>query len=215
MLAKHRLLAVNCVLLLVLGGTQWGRRIEGATLSRGDFLQELRLPFRDWKPREIALTATEREMLQPDSAVVRRYEAGDGSFAELAVIAGHRKRTVHTPGFCMLGDGWQLVSQKTYSLPLPGGPVPATRTLMTKKGLYLVVTYFFTNGEYSTNSLVRFQAAQLLRRFETGLPVGALVRILIPVTSNPEATEALADEFAAATLPPVMKSVREAGRDQP
>jgi hypothetical protein len=48
MLAKHRLLLVNLVLLLVLGAAAWGRSTEGHALAQADFLKPLDLPVRVW-----------------------------------------------------------------------------------------------------------------------------------------------------------------------
>jgi EpsI family protein len=210
LLSRYRLLAVNGVLLLALAGSFWGRRIESATTGGPDFLQGLRLPFRDWKTADAQLSPAELSLLQPDAVMVRRYQSARGEAAELAVIAGHRKRSIHTPGFCMVGDGWQVVSQGEAVLPVGDRNVPATRALMVKDGQQLMATYFFTDGDYSTPNLVRFQGVQLLKRFRAEIPIGALVRILVPVTREGAATEKLSEEFARATLPPVMESLRRA-----
>ena len=213
-LGRYRLLAVNGILLFAAAGSHWGRQIEAASLPQGDLLQQAGVRFRDWEPTDKDLTKDERELLQPDAVLIRRFTAPKGSpvgpSAELAVVAGHRKQTIHTPGFCMTGGGWELVSQKSCSLALPEGEVPALRAVMLRQGARIVVTYFFTDGRYSTPNLVRFQGAQLVKRLQAQVPLGALVRVLVPVDKDVAAAEKLSDDFAHDVIPPVMKRLREA-----
>src|SRR5579871_5179453 len=116
-LLRHRLLILNGVLLLALLGNHWGRQLESASVACPTFLQQLPLPFRNWSATDIALTRSEIEMLEPDAVLMRRYQSPDGrQVAELAVIAGHRKRSVHTPYVCMRGGGWEILSQHRVDL---------------------------------------------------------------------------------------------------
>ncbi|MGV3722716.1 MAG: exosortase C-terminal domain/associated protein EpsI [Actinomycetota bacterium] len=209
-LHRYRLLALNGVLLLVVAGSHWGRRIDAATLPDPDLFKKQSVQFRNWKTTDLDLSAAEREMLQPDAVMIRRFDSGKGPAAELAVVAGHRKQSIHTPGFCMTGGGWELSSQRQCRLDLPGGPVTATRALMFRKGARVVATYFFTDGRYSTPNLVRFQGAQLVKRLQAEVPLGALVRILVPSGEDVAAAEKLSDDFASATVPHVMERLREA-----
>jgi EpsI family protein len=209
-LHRYRLLAVNGVLLFALAGTHWGRSLDAATLEQKDLFQRAQIRFRDWKPTDKDLTAAEQELLQPDAFLIRRFEGEQGAAAELAVVAGHRKQSVHTPAFCMAGGGWELMSQREYTLSLPDGPVPATRSVMLRNGAQVLVTYFFTDGRYSTPSLMKFQGMQLVRRLQSQVPLGALVRIIVPVGKDAAGAEKLADAFARETVPPVLKSLRDA-----
>jgi EpsI family protein len=213
-LGRYRLLAVNGILLLAAAGSHWGRQLEAAGLPQADLLQQAGIQFRNWKATDKELTKDERDLLQPDAVLIRRFTAPPGSpvgpSAELAVVAGHRKQTIHTPGFCMTGGGWELVSQRPCRLTLPEGEVPATRAVMLRQGARIVVTYFFTDGRYSTPNLVRFQGTQLVKRLQAQVPLGALVRVLVPVSKDVTAAEKLSDDFARDVIPPVMKSLREA-----
>src|SRR5690348_5237784 len=105
-MVRFRLLIINSLLLLTILGSHWGRSVESATIAHPDFLARLELPFRDWKATDSVLSDSDRNLLQPDAILLRRYLASDGHWAELAVVAGHRKRSIHTPGFCMAGGGW-------------------------------------------------------------------------------------------------------------
>jgi len=56
-------------------------------------------------------------MLDRIRLLVRRYGMAVGEkfaeVAELAIIAGHQKKSVHTPGFCLAGGGWETLWQKS------------------------------------------------------------------------------------------------------
>jgi EpsI family protein len=202
--------------LLTLLGARWGASLEGAALEKTgripkDFLRPLALPYQGWKVTEDKLTTSELDMLQPDATLLRSYRSPQGDMAQIAVIAGHQKRSVHTPAYCMPGGGWEVLSQEPYELSLPGRKVPAVRALMrSDDGAGLVVTYFFTDGQYATRNLVRFQGEQLLKRLRNQVPLGALVRILVPIRKDSITAAALSDRFAKATVPTVMAQIRQA-----
>ena len=213
-MGKHRLLVLNGVLVLALAGGTWGRRSESATVARPDFLRPLKLPFRDWESKDDKLSPAEQSMLEPDATLLRQYRGKKkGQWAQLAVIAGHRKKTVHSPGFCMVGGGYELLAQRNIQIPLPTQPdakITATQALLTKDGHGLLATYFFTDGELATNSLVSFQGAQIVKRVRGESPLGAVVRILVAVDRDAGGAEKLAGGCALATLPQVMGSLTEA-----
>ena len=207
-LPKYRLLALNAVLLLALTGSVWGRKTENLTVAQTDFLRPA--SFRDWKSTEQFLTRRETELLKPDAVLLKTYVSpGKEATVELAVIAGHRKQTVHTPGFCMVGGGWEVLSTKDYVLSADNRQIPAIRSLMGADGQQMLVTYFFTDGDFSTRELVRYQAAQMVKRIRAESPTGALVRIIVPITADRKAAEQLSDEFAREMVPQIFKNLRE------
>lgn len=126
----------------------------------------------------------------------------------MAVIAGHKKRTVHTPAYCMPGAGWEIASQETVPVVLGDRTVSATRATMTdNKGRTLLTTYFYTDGEFVTNNLVKFQGEQLMKRFRRELPLGALVRIIVMIRTTPQDAAQLSDDLAQKTLPKVLNRI--------
>lgn len=137
--------------------------------------------------------------------------APEAPWAELAVIAGHRKRSVHTPAFCMTGGGWEILSKKNFDIVLADGRrIPATRAVMIKENAQLVTTYFFTDGDYCTRDLLKFQGTQILKRFQAKVPLGALVRVIVPVSHSSADSEKLSDLFAEAVVPGVLDSLKHA-----
>jgi len=207
---RLRFLLINSLLIFAVLASYGGRSIEDAHVQEAAFLSKLNLQFRGWPAKDLALDKSEIELLEPDAVLVKRFTSPDDGFAEIAVVAGHRKKTVHTPGFCMAGSGWQVLSQTETMLRLPGKEVPAIRALMVKEDQRLLATYFFTDGSYSTTSLPSFMLSQTLKRLRAKVPVGALVRIIVPVTSEVAAGDALTQEFAAGMLPPVLEALKNA-----
>ncbi len=212
-MARYRLLLANACLLLALLGGYWGRKIEGATLRRGDLFSRLNLPYRDWRATDFAVPPEELRLLEPDATLARRYVSPTGQTIEIMVIAGHRKRSIHLPAYCMAGGGWDTLAQRDVSLPVPGGAVPAAQARMTREGSTMLATYFFTDGTRSTRSLTQFQAQQIADRFHARLTPGALVRIIAPISSvsdSQTAAEKTTADFAAAVLPAILDSLRHA-----
>lgn len=205
---RSRLLILNSLLLLALLGNHWGRRIESATVAQKDILHHLSLPFRDWKVSDAAISASDWLQLEPDEALVRNYQSPQMEAVELTVIVGHRKRTVHTPTLCMTGGGWEILSQRYLDIPLPGRKIHAVRQLLTREGKQAYMTYFFTDGDYCSPSLAQFQTVQLLKRLKASVPLGALVRMIVPITGNPADADAISDAFALATLPQVLSTLQ-------
>ena len=211
-MARYRLLLANVFLLLALLGGYWGRRIEGASLTSGDLLRRLNLPYRDWRTTDFAIPPDELRLLEPDATLARRYQSPTGAAVELVVIVGHRKRSIHLPAYCMAGSGWDTLSQADILLPQPGGAaIPAAQARMTRNNSTTLATYFFTDGNHSTRSLTEFQARQIADRFHARLAPGALIRILVPVGGGQDAARqsaALTEDFAACVLPDVLDAVR-------
>jgi EpsI family protein len=218
---RYRLFILNAVLVLVLVGSQMGRQIEAAALTKPGLLKSLDLSIPGLKSIDVAIPQSELELLEPDAWLVKRYVYDIGAnpierkprCAELAVIAGHRKKTVHTPAFCMTGDGWEMVERKDFDVRLPDRTIPATRMTMAKGPEKTMTTFFFTDGDFSTRSLIKFQGVQILKRFRSEIPVGALIRVIVPIyPKDKDAAYAsrVSDEFSRLLIPKVMGALREA-----
>lgn len=209
---RFRLLILSGILLLAILGSHTGRRIESATFAHSDFLRDLNIPFRGWVTSDETLSPGDLKLLEPDATLVRRYNStnGDGAWAQLAVIAGHRKKSIHTPGFCMAGGGWETLTHQDCTLTMGNRRIKASRAMMMRNGHRLLATYFFTDGTFSTDNLLQFQTMQVLKRFRTEVPIGAMVRIIVPVVSNPAEAERTSSEFVQAMIPKTLDTLRAA-----
>lgn len=210
---RYRLLILNLVLVLAVFGSVWGRGIDSLKITNPLFLKELRLPFRDWQPTEESLDPDQLrqiKVLDPDAYTMREYQSPDGVEAELAVIAGHQKRSWHTPSFCLASD-WEILLEEPDTISLPDGMrIPVTRIVMQYNNIQKMVTYFFTDGAYNTPSLINFQVVQQLKHFKSTIPLGALVRIIVPARGADDAdAKNLSNVFFRATVPGVMAALRQ------
>ena len=208
--------AVNLLLLAALVGAGFAQQSEARTPAYPDFFARFDLDYRDWKAQNFNLSPPEREMLQPDAVLVRRYtsERNPNEWAEISVIAGHRKKTVHNPAFCIGGDGWETVSEESTVYVLDGKRVEATRAKIMKDGKSLYATYFFTNGGFSCANMGRFQVAQIVGRLGSRPSLGALVRIITPVGASPVSGIALTDDFCYRVLPAVLTRLEMARQNK-
>jgi EpsI family protein len=127
------------------------------------------------------------KMLAPDAYLNREYIAADGLQAHLAAIYGHRKTTFHSPGFCLLGGGWNITSKSQLSFRTGRGEaVPVNRFILTREGREAVVLYYYIEDHRATTSWVKHQAYLAWDRLRRGHAAGALVRLTVPVTASPE-----------------------------
>jgi len=178
--------------------------------SEPDFFQNTSLAYRDWQVKERDLDASERAQLAPDSVLVRQFESADGAQIELSTIAGRKRSTLHSPGSCLVGCGWERLDESEHAVILGDGQVRMTRALMGLGSRQLLVTYFFTDGARSAPTLLGFQAAGLWQQFRSRSRMQAVVRIVAPVRSSLAETQALSDDFLLQVVPKVLKSIRQA-----
>lgn len=125
------------------------------------------------------------DMLKPDAYLNREYLSAEGLRAHLAVICGHQKSTFHSPGFCLLGGGWNIVSKSRVSFQPPGASaVTANRFLLVREGRHAVVLYYYLQGNRATPSWVVHQAYLVMDRLHRSNPGGALVRLTLPAAAD-------------------------------
>lgn len=207
-LPRRRLLMVNFLLLGTLALARWGQPVGPAAREHGNFLASLPLPYHGWTASDLKLTADDLALLEPEAFVVRNYRSSTGQTIQLAVVAGREKRTVHTPAFCMTGSGWETVIQRPVVLEADGHDIPAVQSTLAQNGAYVLTTYFFTDGNYCSDDLLRFQALELMGRLRGREPLGALVRIITPYGRSPNSAQALTRNFAQTVLPSVLAGLR-------
>ena len=127
------------------------------------------------------------KMLAPDAYLNREYVSADGLRVHLAAIYGHRKTTFHSPGFCLLGGGWNITSKSRLAFRAGAGDaIPVNRFILNREGHEAVVLYYYIEDHRATTSWVKHQAYLAWDRVRRGRAAGALVRLTVPVTASPE-----------------------------
>jgi len=161
----------------------------------------------DWQGRDLgSLDHTSRQMLQPDAVISRLYRDSAGREVELLVIYGHRKATFHSPGQCLLGNGWNIVSKERASSALGGREVTMNRFRIQKDANRAVIFYGYVEGGRVTPSWVKHQFYLAGDRARGRLPMGALVRVTVPVAGDEAAADRVGLGFMQGVLPGVMRS---------
>lgn len=137
-----------------------------------------------------------------DEYVNRRYSAG---LVPISVYIGYyasqrQGDTIHSPQNCLPGAGWHPTESGRETLRAPDGAVTVNRYVISK-GLDRQVVFYWYQGrgrivasEYANKALLMLDAARL------GRTNGALVRLITPVVSTPEAAGAELRTFASALL---------------
>jgi EpsI family protein len=202
------------VLVLTLLGSRRAGQGERVASVPTDNQSAHEKPFHfhdDWAELDLDLMPREVELIQPESTLMRRYESPNGGESvELTVIAGRHKKSVHTPGYCLPGNGWEVVQQQSRRMSLPDGQIPVTQAVMgNDAGQRMLVTYYFTDGRFATNNIGVYQFKQLAKRFKRQSSLCAMVRVVVPVHTDLDAARALNDEFSTAAFPRVMNALRE------
>jgi len=169
------------VLLLVGQAGAWAMRpLHGPVVALR--LERVPLEVGAWRGHDLGrFDDVTMDMLRPDAYVNREYRAADGSLAHLAVIFGHRKTSFHSPGFCLLGGGWNITSKSRLTFrPRAGSPTPVNRFVLTREGDEAVVLYYYVEGHRATTSWVMHQAHLAQDRLLGEPALGALVRLTVP-----------------------------------
>jgi EpsI family protein len=151
-------------------------------------VQRIPLHIAGWRGRDLGpFDRVTLDMLRPDAYLNREYAGADGLPVHLAVICGHRKTTFHSPGFCLLGGGWNIADKSRLQFrPVGGGgPITVNRFLLSREGADAVVLYYYLAGHHRTTaSWVAHQAYLAWDRAHRQPAVGALVRVTVPVASD-------------------------------
>lgn len=184
-------------LVLLAGGlVLMCRTLEASPASTPD-LSRLPLVLRGWQGIERgALDDASLEMLDPDAYLLREYARSDGYPVDLSILFGHKKNTFHSPGFCLLGGGWNILRKSRRSLDLGdnGGDVLVNEFLLQRGGEQRMVLYWYVCHGATTPSFVQFRSHLLRNRVLRRPTWGALIRVSAPVAeSQEEAAQASED----------------------
>ena len=160
-------------------------------------LSRMPLALRGWQGVERgALDGDSLEMLDPDAYLLREYTRSDGYPVDLSILFGCRKSTFHSPGFCLLGGGWNILRKSRRSLDLGdgGGEVLANEFLLQRGGEQRMVLYWYMSYGATTPSFMQFRYHLLRNRVLRRPTWGALIRVSAPIAgSQEEAAQASED----------------------
>jgi EpsI family protein len=157
---------------------------------------------RDTKPFDNDVVAS----LGVDDYINRHYERKGGASVALYVgyYASQRQGdTIHSPQNCLPGAGWRPVSSERVTIDAGGTPIKVNRYLIEKGVERQAVLYWYQGrgrvvaNEYANKLWLMLDAARLRRTN------GALVRLITPVLSTPDAAFDELSAFTGAVFPPL------------
>jgi len=172
----------------------------------------LPLNFFTWEGYDGQLDDVSLEMLNPEAYIFRDYitQTRDKGL-NLTIIYGHAKSNFHSPALCFLGSGW-MISKKGKAVIEAGDPSHKKQYEMTRLQIdnsnnrrSLVFYTFLTPGK-STASWSNFQMQFLIQRLKGRRPRGALLRVVIPVTTTEEDARKVAEKFLTDADPYLKKA---------
>jgi len=136
---------------------------------------------------------------------INRHYVRDGQ-ASVALYVGYyasqrQGDTIHSPQNCLPGAGWRPVSSERVTIDAAGTPIEVNRYLIQKGGERQAVLYWYQGrgrvvaNEYANKLWLMLDAARLRRTN------GALVRLITPVLSTPDAAFDELSAFTGAVFP--------------
>lgn len=208
----RRLLVLNVLLALTLAGNFWGRNLEQTALNRSGFLREV-VPARPgWQASDAQIEPRVLGLLEPDDYIWRTFTAPTGEWVEVLIIAGHRKRTVHTPSYCLPGAGWETMARSSETQTIGQRDMSLETMVLARDGHYILVSYLFTDGYLVTTNLLRLQGRTMWRRLGATVPEVALLRVMTPLVGGPDALKK-AQHRIQKTLDPIVPRLLAALRE--
>lgn len=148
--------------------------------------------------------ATERA-LAADVLVNRTYEAVASPPIGFYLAYYREQRpgvSIHAPLHCLPGTGWDILSDETAAVEVPGAPGARVRRVVAHKAhaTILILYWYAIHGRMiASDAASRLQL--LTDRVRLGRNDGALVRLVVPVVTSEEAAEREALAFMRAVVP--------------
>lgn len=167
-----------------------------------------------YRGQDTEIPQIERRVAGFDEYLMRVYEApdvGTDSVADappwVSVYAAYyesqaRGRTIHSPKNCMPGAGWEALESRIVDVEVPGqGPIPVNRYILTRETEQVLVFYWYQGrgrvaaSEYRVKWDLLRDAALKQRSDE------ALVRVVVPISSDEESAVRLAARVVRQVVP--------------
>ena len=186
------------------------RGIEASPAFTPD-LSRVPLVLQDWQGTERgALDGDSLEMLDPDAYLLREYTRSDGYPVDLSILFGYRKTTFHSPGFCLLGGGWNILRKARRSLDLGdgGGEVLANEFLLQRGGEQRMVLYWYVSHGATTPSFMQFRYHLLRNRVLRRPTWGALIRVSAPIAGSQEEAAKASEDLLREIHPDLREELR-------
>ena len=208
-------LALGCVLIS-------GAR-EQLTMRPAAPMKTIRVDAPGYKATDLVVKDEEKAVAGFDDYMVRAYErdSTDPGFSVYVGFWGIQRqgKSTHSPKNCLPGGGWEPVSAGTRQLSIAGATIPVNRYLISNKGAYSLVYYWYMGRGRAEASEYRVKWDLLRDAALFGRTDEALVRIIVPydargdaatVATRTAAADSLAERIARQLVPQVAAALPKA-----
>lgn len=220
-MSRHLMWRWAPAIVLALGAlVTVGLDTQQAMELRADLAQTMPTAMDGFDSRDVELSPEEIRGAGVTSYLFREFQrpaaqpqAGDSAVAEsFSLYVGYydsqtQGKTIHSPKNCLPGAGWEALRSRTVTLETPAGQVRANRYLLQRGDQQALVVYWYQGrGRVEANEYV--VKANLLRDAALrGRSEEALVRIVVPITTDEESAYRLAVAAAARFVPSLQRAL--------
>ncbi|MCL6650067.1 MAG: EpsI family protein [Chloroflexi bacterium] len=168
-----------------------------------------RLPLRFglWEGEEVPVPPDVRRALPSASILSYRYRSPLGE-ADVLILSGADATALHDPHDCLVGDGWEFITDGTQSVDAGGDRITVGDVAMARQGLHARMWYWYQVGDSVYASTLRARLALFQARLLHGArPRAEFVRLIVGgETESARTRRMLAD---------LTQAVRSASRGAP
>jgi EpsI family protein len=204
---------------------EWQRYLPGSVLGAGCLLigtttQQKDMPLAaplaslpqvvaGYQGTDRVLSAEERRVAGVSAYLFRAF-AQESSQPDFTVYVGYydqqlQGKTIHSPKNCLPGSGWEVVSSSEERLPTPVAAVSVNRYVLVNEHRRAVVYYWYQGRGRVEGNEYRVKLQLLRDSAFHGRSDDALVRVVVPVTSNDSSAAVLGRKVSAELVPELFK----------
>jgi EpsI family protein len=196
--------AMRLAVAVALVGTT-GMLAAGPNVTPGAAVFDIPYTIAGWQGADAEpIDPDVQRALGADVLLNRTYaDAGGPVGFYLAYYAEQRPGvSIHSPRHCLPGTGWEVLSDRSISVPLDGGvDAPMRRLVAERDGAAILVLYaYWIHGRLIASDLL--SRVHLIREgLEDGRNDAALVRVVVPMSGSEEAAQERGAAFVRALVP--------------
>jgi EpsI family protein len=182
-----RVLIVAVCLLLTMGARAWVSRTPAPPTR--EMLSQFPTTLEGWsRVFDDTITPDVAAVLRADDVISRRYQDGQGHFADLFIAYYQTQKageSMHSPKNCLPGAGWRPVLNDTVMINGGSkGQIEVNRYVVEKANARGLVLYWYQAGGRVIASEYSGKAYLVLDALRTGRRDGGIVRVFVPMRAN-------------------------------
>lgn len=146
--------------------------------------------------------------LETSSILMRHYLAPNGLRVYLTLVyAGQKRRSLHFPEVCLVGQGWEV--EQAYTAPV-GIEFRGKRMVIFRGKRKEAVLYWLKTGDRFTSSAFLNNLYWAREQLVFGTPTSAMVKLSMPILPGQDAEDAFTvlDDFATRLGPILLEYIK-------